>query len=113
MDGRERLDVVRHDARLETARVGGSEGGLRHREAEVLALAVEVPADLVLFDERIARRVAARFGLRFVGLLGVLVEAKTKGLVLQILPILDQLLSQAGFWIAPQLYADVLHAAGE
>ena len=82
-------------------------------EAEVLALAVEISAALVLLDERLARRVAARFGLRFVGLLGVLIEAKAKGLLLQIRPILDQLISQAGFWIDPQLYADVLRAAGE
>jgi hypothetical protein len=69
---------------------------LDHGEAETIALAAEVHADLVLLDERMARRVAVRFGLKFVGLLGVLMEAKAKGLIPAVRPVVDLLRSQAG-----------------
>ncbi len=82
-------------------------------EAEAIALAVELNADMLLLDERIARRIASRFGLPFVGILGVLLEAKAQGLVVDVKPIVDQLISQAGFWIDSRLYARVLQAAGE
>src|SRR5262245_14078578 len=39
-------------------------------EAEAIALAIELKADLLLMDERRGRTVAARLGLTFVGLLG-------------------------------------------
>lgn len=45
-------------------------------EAEAIALAVELKAHLLLLDERRGRVVASRLGLHFVGLLGVLSEAK-------------------------------------
>ena len=57
------------------------QGELDHGEAEAIALAVEVQAELVLIDERRARAVATRLGLNVVGVLGVLVEAKHKALI--------------------------------
>ena len=48
-------------------------------EAEAIALAVELKAYLLLLDERRGRVVASRLGLHFVGLLGVLSEAKQQG----------------------------------
>ena len=47
-------------------------------EAEAIALAIELKADLLLLDERLGRKVASRFRLNYVGLLGVLIEAKHK-----------------------------------
>jgi predicted nucleic acid-binding protein len=44
-------------------------------ELEVLALANDLPADLVILDDRAARQQAAALGLRFTGLLGVLDRA--------------------------------------
>lgn len=82
-------------------------------EAEAIALAVELSADLLLIDERIGRKMAARFGLRFTGILGVLVEAKNKGLIPAIKPIVDDLRFKAGFWVGESLYRRVLQAAGE
>jgi predicted nucleic acid-binding protein len=38
-------------------------------------------ADMILLDEKAARRVAATRGLRVTGILGVLGEAATRGLV--------------------------------
>lgn len=48
-------------------------------EAEAIALAIEIGANLLLLDERRGRAVAARLGLQFIGLLGLLIEAKHKG----------------------------------
>ncbi|MGH8611654.1 MAG: DUF3368 domain-containing protein [Gammaproteobacteria bacterium] len=82
-------------------------------EAAAIALAVERKADLLLLDERRGRAVASRFGLRFVGLLGVLIEAKQQGCIAAVKPILDDLVTKAGFWVSQPLYTRVLQAAGE
>ena len=82
-------------------------------EAEAIALAVEIQADQVLIDERRGRLVAARLNLRYTGILGILVEAKSQGLVAEVKPLLDALINQAGFWIADPLYTSVLRLADE
>jgi predicted nucleic acid-binding protein len=64
-------------------------------------------------DERLARRVASRLGLSVVGVLGVLLEAKKKGCLTAVRPVLDDLLTQAGFRIGSDLYALALSTAGE
>lgn len=82
-------------------------------EAEAIALAVELKADLLLMDEQKGRAVAARLGLKFIGLLGVLIEAKHNGLIHSVKPALDDLIAKAGFWITEDLYTRVLSVAGE
>lgn len=47
-------------------------------EAEVIALAIDEKADLILIDERIGRRTAERLGVLFLGTLGILTQAKQK-----------------------------------
>jgi len=42
-------------------------------EAEAIALAIELQADLLLLDERRGRAVASRLGLKVIGLLGILI----------------------------------------
>lgn len=82
-------------------------------EAEAIALAVELQADQLLIDERRGRIVAARFGLRYTGILGILVEAKNRGLISAVKPLLDALINQAGFWVAAPLYNSVLMFVNE
>lgn len=82
-------------------------------EAEAIALAKEVAADLVLIDEKKGRAVAKRLGLRYLGLLGVLVEAKQRGLIDELKPILDLLIQKAGFRVSQTLYGQVLASVGE
>lgn len=82
-------------------------------EAEAVVLAVETKADLLLMDERRGRRIATDLGLRVIGLLGVLVEAKHRKLLPSVKPLLDDLVARAGFWVSQSLYERTLQAAGE
>ncbi len=54
---------------------------LQAGERAAIVLAESVHADIILLDEKSARRVAAERGLQVTGLLGVLVEAANRGLV--------------------------------
>lgn len=82
-------------------------------EAEAIALAVEVHADRVLIDERRGRSIASRFKLGYTGILGILVEAKSQGLIAEVKPLLDALVNEAGFWVAEPLYSRVLQLVSE
>ena len=82
-------------------------------EAEVIALALELEANQILIDERRGRLVAARLNLRYIGILGILVEAKSQGLIPAVKPLLDALIDRAGFWIAAPLYDSVLRQVEE
>ena len=82
-------------------------------EAETLALAVDLRADLVLVDERAGNRIAHRLNLRPLGLIGVLIEGKAKGHLPAIAPLLDRLELEARFWLSPRVRALALQAAGE
>ncbi len=81
-------------------------------EAEAIALAIEIKADLLLIDERLGRGIAESFNLDIIGVLGILLEAKKRGLITLIQPLLEEL-RNSNFWIKPELYARVLTLAGE
>lgn len=87
--------------------------GLDSGEAAALALAVEIHADLVLIDERRGYEVAVQLGLRTMGILGILLRAKSTGLIPAVKPVLDALQRDAGFWLSEPLRKQVLQAAGE
>jgi predicted nucleic acid-binding protein len=97
----------------DTAFVALLRGDLDEGEAEAVALAHEIKADLLLIDEQAGRRHAARLGLKFIGLLGVLLAAKDAGILPAVKGPLDDLVAKAGFSVRPSLYAAVLKAAGE
>ena len=82
-------------------------------EAEAIVLALELGAELLLLDEKKGRSVANRFDLEHIGVLGILLRAKEKGLISEVRVHMDQLLSQARFFIHPDLYLQVLTLAGE
>ena len=82
-------------------------------EADAIALAIELQADVVLLDEHKARGIASRLGLRPTGILGVLIAAKRQGHIILVKPALDELMLRAGFWVSEELYKEVLEAADE
>jgi hypothetical protein len=82
-------------------------------EAEAIALAVEVKAACLIIDERLGRQAARDFRLKITGILGILLLAKRQKLIVEVKPIMDDLIDRANFRISSQLYADVLMAAGE
>jgi hypothetical protein len=82
-------------------------------ESEAIVLALEQQAELLLIDERTGRDVASRLGIRRTGLLGVLLEAKRRGLISRVTPEIDRLVSQTTFRINPVVRAEVVRLAGE
>jgi uncharacterized protein len=82
-------------------------------EAEAIVLAIEHRADLLLVDERRARRTATAAGIRVTGLPGVVARAKQAGLIDLAKPVLDELIETARFWVGADLYAEVLAELGE
>ena len=79
-------------------------------EAESIALALELGADLVLLDEREGRHTAQRLEL---GVIGLVLEAKARGALPAIRPHLDALRQKAGFYLSEPVYHAALSLAGE
>ncbi|MFW6358381.1 MAG: DUF3368 domain-containing protein [Chroococcales cyanobacterium] len=81
--------------------------------SEAITLAIELKAEQLLIDERRGRLIAERFNLQYTGILGILVEAKHKGLISEVKPLLDALINKAGFWVTLALYERVLREVDE
>ena len=82
-------------------------------ESAAIALCLNQKADALLIDESLGREVAARLGVRTIGILGVLIEARRRRLIPDVNTILQRLETEAGFWIAPGLRDRVLALANE
>jgi predicted nucleic acid-binding protein len=97
--------VIREAAQIELADV------LDPGEAEAIALAGELKADLVLIDEREARREAARRRIPVIGTIGILEEAAARNLI--DLPEALQRLLATNFRIDRRYLDDALHRDAE
>lgn len=86
--------------------------GLDTGEAEVLILAGELGASLVLIDELKGRRFAERLGLPLSGTLGVLLLAKEEKIITAVAPLLHKI-QEAGLYFHNELIERVLKLAGE
>lgn len=86
--------------------------GLDQGEAQVLALAEEHSARLIIIDEYKGRRYAQRLGMSLTGTLGVLLLAKERKLVPRVAPMLSQLQDE-GLYLDQNLIDRVLAVAGE
>ncbi len=80
-------------------------------EAEAIALAYEKDMRIIL-DDRKAREVAHRLGLKVTGTVGLLVKARQEGILSSIRPLLDDLNANS-FRIAAGLRAEALRLVGE
>lgn len=94
-------------------RVRELEGKLDRGEAAAIVLALERAADVVLIDELAGRAVARELGLKVIGVLGVLSQAKERGWVPSLRLLIERLQSELGFHLAPDLVSMVLRNVGE
>ncbi len=81
-------------------------------ESEVLVLALEESADLILLDDYEARRVARSFGLKITGTIGILIRAKLEGKVESLKDEIEKLM-KTGFWLNKELYEKILRNMNE
>jgi predicted nucleic acid-binding protein len=81
-------------------------------ETAAIALYWEKSADFLLIDERKGRRIAAQNGIRIIGIVGIFVAAKNKGLINSVKPFLDLLL-HSSYYISDSLYRIGLKSAKE
>lgn len=81
-------------------------------EAESIALALEHKATYLLIDEYAGRQIADTYSLRIIGIVGILIQAKQKGLIQSVKPYIEQL-RQNGFRLNKTFVASILNRLGE
>lgn len=104
------IGVVPHDSEADLFRL--LRGQLDPGEAAALWLAVVRRAQWVLSDDRQARLAAERLGIGVRGTLGILAEAKRRGLVTAVAPLLRDLQTK-GVWLSEELMARILRELEE
>jgi uncharacterized protein len=86
---------------------------LHKGEAEAITLAMDLGMDMIVMDERIGREHARALGLKTVGILGVLLNAKKHGKIDSVGSTMKALRREVGFFISERLYQEVLKQASE
>ncbi|MCI4650804.1 DUF3368 domain-containing protein [Phaeodactylibacter sp.] len=81
-------------------------------EAESIVLAMEEQAKYLIIDEYKGRMIADSYGIKIVGILGVLIQAKQKGAISAVKPHINQLI-EIGFRLDKKLIERVLKGLGE
>jgi predicted nucleic acid-binding protein len=81
-------------------------------EVEVMILAREQKADLVILDDNAAKKTAKFLGFNVTGTLGVLLKAKKEGYLEKIEPVMNELIRD-GLFIIDTVKRYVLREAGE
>lgn len=82
-------------------------------EAEAIVLAKETKSDLLLIDEKLGRQISLREGVPIAGLVGLIVEAKQRGLMDSVRELVDRLESEAGFRVSDAVRKEAFRLAGE
>ena len=84
---------------------------LLHRgEAEAITLAIEADANIVILDDKKARSIARRLGLKMIGTVGILVLAKKQKLIDDIEAEINHLL-QKSFYLSQDVITKALEIA--
>ncbi len=109
----EDLSSIRVIAPTDLARVAQLRLTLDSGESEALSLAIELHAAAVLIDEEDGRAAARRLGLPVIGVIGILIRSKHKGLIGNVAPLLERLRREIKFFISDELMREVLVLAGE
>ena len=88
-------------------------GDIDEGEAEAIILCKEKNVEVVLLDEKEARRAAHRLGLKVLGTVGLLIWAKRMGIIYSLKEQLDKLRSEAKFHLSREVYEEALRAVNE
>lgn len=83
--------------------------GLDRGEAEAIAVAQELNADVLLMDEKLGRATAKQLGLTVTGIVGVLIAAKRRSLAPDAVAVAREL-QQNGIWLAEELISEIERA---
>jgi predicted nucleic acid-binding protein len=90
---------------------------LRYRlgagEEAVLTWALAHPGAVAIIDERRARQVARTLGVPVIGTLGIITDARVRGLIPAVRPVIDHLLRATDWYLSPRVLQDVLARVGE
>lgn len=81
-------------------------------EAASIILALEENVDLIILDDRDARKIAGKLGLKLTGTAGILLLAKRKGILREIKPVLEEM-RKSGFYLSDSIAEIILKEAGE
>lgn len=81
-------------------------------ESSAIALALEIPDCLLILDDYKARKIADKLGLSFTGTIGVIIQAKLRGIIPSIKPVLEKL-RQTNFRLSIDIEMQALKEAGE
>ena len=82
-------------------------------ESEAIALALGIPADAVLMDETEGRCLTQARGLRTIGIVGILIQARQARLVRELGPLFLALRERAKFRLSSKVVNEALLAGGE
>ena len=85
---------------------------LHDGEVEVMMLAKEISADLLIIDDNAAKKFAKFLGFTVTGTLGILLKAKSEKIISEVRPILEKMLAEK-FYISDEIINLVLKTAKE
>ena len=81
-------------------------------EVEAIMYAIDTKADLIVLDDKLARKTAKYMGLTVTGTLGVVIKAKEIGYIEAVKPIMNMLI-QNGLYISADVQKMVLDMVDE
>jgi len=81
-------------------------------EASAIALCLEIDDALLILDDFKAREVAEKLRLNFTGTLGIILRAKTDGIIASVKPALEKI-RKTNFYFSEDVYRNILKEAGE
>ena len=81
-------------------------------EAEAMALSIDLENTLLIIDDLKGRRIAEKLGIKFIGSLGIIVDAKLQHIIFSIKPFMEKI-KRTNFRITEKLERKVYENADE
>lgn len=81
-------------------------------EASAIALGLEIDNSLLILDDQKARKVAEKLHLNYTGTLGIILRAKTSGVIVSVKPIVEKI-KKTNFYFSTQVLDEIVKNAGE